>query len=162
MKLRSLVFAGAAVAAFGAPSAALALDTDSTVSGTAGTELSLAVATPAAMTFTPSTDGTSSSVVTVTSTQASWTLSVLEKGAGNPVVAGDGKLAATVGGAALANPLKWKVGATAFTALTGTAATVSTGTLVDTRTVDYLQEINATESITAGDAYSAILTYRVL
>lgn len=161
MKLRSLVIAGIAAAA-AAPSSALAVETDSTVTGTAGTELSLAVAAPAAMTFTPTTDGTTSSLITVTSTQASWTLSVFEKGAGSPVVAGDGKLSANVGGAALANPLKWKVGATAYTALTGTAATVSTGTLVDTRTVDFLQEINATEDLTAADAYSAILTYRVL
>jgi hypothetical protein len=157
MKFRSLIFAGAAAAALAAPSGALAIDTNSTVSGTAGTELSLAVATPSAMTFTPSTDGTTSSLVTVTSTAPTWTLSILESGTG-----ADGKMA-TAAGVALNNALEWKLSsADSYTALTGTAATVDTGVLVDTRTIAYKQQIDASEDITSGVAYSAVVTLRVV
>lgn len=161
MKLRSLVFAGAAAAALAAPSGALAVDSTTTVSGTAGTELSLAVTTPGAMTFTPSTDGTTSTTATITSTASSWTLSILEAADAVTAVAGDGKLGDTLGNK-LASPLEWKLGtASAYTNLSGTAATVGTGTLTDTRTVDFRQQIGATEDVTAGTAYSAVVTLRV-
>jgi hypothetical protein len=142
--------------------AASADSTDSVVAGTAGAELSLAVATPSVMTLTHATPATSTSLVTVTSTNASWTLTVADSSsAGTP-----GHMQYTGGGSPavteLANPLQWKGGDQAtFTDLTGTDATVKTGSLVDAFTVTYQQALGATEAVQATDPYSLTATYTV-
>jgi len=139
------------------PASSMAADQNATVSGVVGTELSLAAATPGAMTFSPSTDGTASSAVTVTSTQPSWTLSILDQSATTP-----GHLDKASGVGSLTDPLEFRLsGAGSYSSLSGSAQTVTTGSLVDTKTVDYRQQIEATEDIAAGDAYNAVVTYRV-
>lgn len=162
MRISRLPLAATALAALTAlalPGQALAVDLTTTASGTVAPELSLSVTTPAAMTFSPSTDGTSSSAVTVTSTAASWTLSVRDASLTTP---GYMDRVTGTGPTSLASPLEWKLSTSStWTGLSGTAATVATGSLIDTKTVDLRQQIGATEAVAAGDAYSIVLTFTV-
>ncbi len=152
-----------AVAALALPAGAQAADSTSTVTGTVATELSLSVAAPAAMAFSHAAPATTSSLVTVTSTQTLWTLSISD----NNTVTNAGKMLKTAGtgaaavGTPLANALQWAPDATTFAALSGTPATVGTGTLVGEKTVTFKQALNATENVTAGDAYALTAKYTV-
>jgi hypothetical protein len=141
------------------PGSAFALDTTSTVAGAVGSELSLAVATPAAMVLTHSTPGTSSSLVTVTSTSPSWTLSIRDAGATTPGLM-DRVLG--TGPSSLENPLEWKLSTSGtYNNLTSSPATVKTGSLVGTAQVDFRQPLNATEAVNATDTYNLTATYTV-
>jgi hypothetical protein len=161
MQARSklLGLAGAVAALAALPASAVAADTTSTVSGVVGTELSLSVAAPAAMTFTPSTDGTASSLVSVVSTQPSWTLSIRDAGGTTPGFLD--KVLPSAGGS-LSSPLEWRLsGGSTWNALSGTAATVTTGSLVQSQVVEYRQQVDAAEDVAAGDTYSLVATYTV-
>ena len=157
----------AATAAIGAmlalPTSAQAIDTTSVVAGAVGTELSLAVAAPAVMSFSHAAPATASSLVTVTSTQVAWTLSVSDNNTG----ANAGKLLKTAGtgaaslGAPLTNSLEWSPDGSTFSSLSGTPATVGTGSLVGTKTVTWRQSLTAAENVTAGDAYALTAKYTV-
>lgn len=161
---RNLVAAAAIGAVLALPAGAQAVETTSLVTGTVATELSLAVAAPAAMSFSHAAPATTSSVITVTSTQVAWTLSVSD----NNAAANSGKMLKTAGtgvatlGAPLANALQWAPDGTTFSSLSGTAATVGTGTLVGTKTVTWRQALGATENVTTGDVYSLTAKYTVL
>ncbi len=161
---RNLVVVAAIGTALALPSAAQAVDTTSLVTGTVGTELSLAVAAPAAMSLSHAAPATTSSVITVTSTQVAWTLSVSDNNTATNV----GKMLKTAGtgaaavGAPLANALQWAPNGTTFSSLTGTPATVGTGTLVGTQTVTWRQSLAATENVTTGDVYALTAKYTVL
>ena len=153
----------AVAAALALPVASQAATGTSTVAGTVGTELSVAAATPAALSFNHTTPATTSSVVTVTSTQLAWTLSISDNNTG----ANTGKMLKTAGagaaavGSPLANALQWAPDGTTFTNLTATPAAVGVpGTLVGTKTVTYKQALGAAENVTAADAYqlTALLT----
>lgn len=144
------------------PAVAPAATTTSDVTGVVGTELSLAVSAPALMSFTPSTDGTSSSAVTITST-TSWTLTIADAGATTP-----GQMdkvdcvTRTALGGSLANALQWADAAAGTSGnLSATPATVATGSLVSVRTVGYTQPVGAAESVAAGDCYQLTATYTV-
>ena len=160
---RTLTTAVAIGAALALPSAAQAAETTSVVSGLVGTELSLAVGAPAVMSFSHAAPTTASSLVTVTSTQASWTLSVSDNNTG----ANAGKMLKTAGtgaaalGAPLTNTLEWSPDGTTFASLSGTPATVGTGALVGTKTVTWRQSLAATENVTAGDTYALTAKYTV-
>ena len=133
----------------------------SLVTGTAVSELSLVVATPAAMNLTHTAPATTSSLVTVTSTNLAWTLSIAD----NNAATNAGKMLKTAGpgapavGTPLANPLQWSSDATTFSDLSGSNATVGAGALVGTKTVTLRQALGATEAVTAGDAYALTLKY---
>jgi hypothetical protein len=138
-----------------APAGASALT--STVNGTVGAELSLAIATPAVMTLTHGTPGSSSSVVTVTSTNASWTLTVSDA-SGSSQPGHMNKVGAPT--VFLQDALQWSSnsGAT-WNSLSGTAATVGTGALLGTKTVTYQQALASGEGAAAGDSYNITVTY---
>ena len=145
----------AVLASMALPSVASAADTKtSTVSGLIGDELSLAVATPALLTFTHADPGTSSSLATVTSTHLSWTLSIADNNNGT----NSGHMLKTAGagpaavGTPLDNALQWK-STGSFADLTGSGATVKTGSLIGTATVDYKQSLGASENVALSDAY---------
>src|SRR3954449_1714471 len=91
MKFRSLVVAGAAVAAFAVPaSSAMALDQTVTGVATDSIALSVPVAAVFGSVFTPgATVDSTLGAVTAVSTNPSWTLSAAETG-------GDGKLGRSV------------------------------------------------------------------
>ncbi len=158
-----ILAAGAALVALALPSTAHAADSTSQVAGVVGTELSLAVAAPSVMAFSHASPSTASSLVTVTSTQASWTLSISDNNTG----ANAGKLLKTAGlgaasvGSPLAAALQWSPDGTTFSDLTGTPATVGTGSLIDTKTVTFRQALNATEDVSAGDTYALTAKYTV-
>lgn len=160
---RTLAAAAAIGAVLALPTGAQAVETASVVAGAVGTELSLAVAAPAAMSFSHAAPTTTSSLVTVTSTQAAWTLSVSD----NNIGANAGKLLKTAGagaaalGAPLTNALEWSPDGSTFSSLSGTPATVGTGSLVGTKTVTWRQTLTATENATAGDAYALTAKYTV-
>jgi hypothetical protein len=150
---RLLLFA--VLASMALPSVASAADTKtSAVTGTIGDELSLAVATPALLTFTHTTPGTASSLATVTSTHASWTLSIADNNSGT----NSGHMLKTAGAGAAAvgtplnNALQWK-STGSYADLTGSGATVKTGSLIGTATIDYEQSLGASENVTLSDAY---------
>ena len=147
----------AALAAVAAPGTASAATTTSVVGAVVGSELSLAAATPAAMTMTHSTPGTSSSVVTVTSTQLSWTLSIADNNTG----ANSGHMLKTVGAAPLAGALEWSPDNATFSSLSGSPATVGTGSLVGTKNVYFRQALGASEDVAAGDNYTITVAYTV-
>jgi len=138
------------------PSTASALT--STVTGAIGTELSLAVATPAAMTITHGTPGASSSIVTVTSTNALWTLSLTDaSGSTNP--GHMNKVGAPTN--FLSDALQWSSnGGTTWNNLVASGGpSVGTGSLVGTKTVNYQQQLAVGENVTALDAYTLTVTY---
>jgi hypothetical protein len=147
----------AAVAALAAPAAAAAATTTSTLNGTVGAELSISVASPAAMTFTHAAPATTSSLVTVTSTQASWTLSIVDAATSNAGHLFKVGSPATV----LQNNLQWSADGATFYNLTGAPATVKTGSLVDTATVTFRQTLRPTENVVQGDVYNLVATYTV-
>jgi hypothetical protein len=166
--IKKLAFV-ASVAALGliAPAGALAASTStaSEVTSTAGAELSLVVATPAAMTLTHAVTPTATSAVTVTSTSPSWTLSVSDQDASGSLTPGKmdrvNCITSALLGGSLASALQWSVDGTTFNSLSGTPATVATGSLVDAKTVTYRQALGATEGITVGDCYRLTATYTV-
>jgi hypothetical protein len=148
------------VAAFGLlalPGSALA--TDTVVGGTVGSELSLAVATPALMTLTHATSGTTSSLVTVTSTAPSWTLKISD---GSGTTPGFMDKVAGSGPASLTNPVEWKLSTSGtYNNLSATPATVTTGSLVGTALVDLRQTLAAADSVAVADTYNLTATFTV-
>ncbi len=152
----SFVVGAIAVGALAAPS--LASAANSPVTATIGSELSVGVATPAAMVVTHAAPGTATSLVTVVSTATSWTLSVSD----NNTAANSGHLIKVAGTAPLDNALQWSndAGVTPH-AMTGTAATVGTGSGVGTKTVTYSQSLGASEAVSGGDTYAATIVYAI-
>jgi hypothetical protein len=149
----------AALGMLALPGSALAISGTAPVSASVGAELSLSVAAPAAMTMTHAAAGTGFAVVTVTSTQATWTLQISDGAATTP---GYMQRATGTGPVALANPLEWKLSTNSVYAnLTGTATTVTTGTLVGVAQVDFRQRLNAAENVKATDTYNLTATYTV-
>lgn len=158
MRKQKAIVAGV-LGALALPGSALAVDTTSDVTGAVGSELSLAVATPAAMTMTHAASGTTSSLVTVTSTQLSWTLSIRDAGLTTP---GYMDRVAGAGPSSLGNPLQWKLTTSGtYNNLSSTAATVTTGSLVGTALVDFRQTLGASEAVQVTDTYSLTATYTV-
>ena len=160
----SLVVATVAtVGALALPASSLAATSTSLVAGTVGTELSLAVASPAAMAFSHSSPSTASSLVTVTSTQALWTLSIADNNSG----ANAGRMLKTAGigpaavGTPLAGALQWSPNGSTFSDLSASDATVGTGSLVGTKNITFSQALGATENVSAGDAYALTAKYTV-
>jgi hypothetical protein len=140
------------------PGSALAATTStSIVSATVGSELSLAVATPGVMTLTHSTPGSTSSLVTVTSTQPSWTLSIADQNTGLNA----GHMLKAVGSTPLQSALQWSPDNSTFTGLSGTPATVGTGALIGTKTVYFNQPLGASDTAAAGDSYLLTVAYTV-
>lgn len=159
---RRTLIATCALCALALPSAAQGASGTSDVAGTAGAELSLSVATPTAMTFTPSVDGVSSSVVTVTSTQATWAWTIHDAGVTTPGQMDKVNCAtrAPLTGS-LENPLQWKLSGGSYANLSGTPAAVRTGSLVEANTVEFQQPVGSTEDITAADCYQLTVTHTV-
>jgi hypothetical protein len=139
------------------PGSALAATSTSIVSATVGSELSLAVATPGVMTLTHSTPGSANSLVTVTSTQPSWTLSIADQNTG----AGAGHMLKALTSTPLQNALQWSPDNSTFTGLSGTPATVGTGSMIGTKTVYFNQPLGAAESVAVGDSYLLTVAYTV-
>lgn len=162
MRRCKLVTMVAALAALAVPSSAAAASSSSTsdLTGTVISELSLAVGTPGLLNLDHSPSGaTTSSLVTVTSTSPTWTLSVSDADATTP-----GRMDACGGTgtpASLANALQWAPDGSTFADLTGTPATVGTGSLIDTETVTYKQVLDPGEDVTFGDCYQLTATYTV-
>ncbi len=153
--IRATLALGAALLVL--PAASMAASTTSTVSGTIGAELSLSASTPGAMVLTHAAPATTTSLVTVTSTQPSWTLSIKDAAVSNPghMV----KLGAPT--SVLENALQWSNDGTTFSDLSGTAATVKSGALVDTANVTFKQSLGSTEDLAQGDVYNLVATYTV-
>jgi hypothetical protein len=131
-----------------------------TVSGLVGTELSLAVTTPPTpMTFSNSSDGTSSAVLAITST-SSWTLSIKDAASTTP-----GQMdkvdcvTRAAGTGSLSDPLQWAVPAGNSGTLTGSDQTVATGFGIAVKTVNFTQTVPATEGLSAGDCYQLTSTF---
>ena len=152
-----------AIAMVAFPASSQAANSNSVVTGTVGTELSLGVSTPAAMTFSHAAPSSTSALVSVVSTQPSWTLSVSDNNTG----ANAGKMLKTAGagsaatGSPLENALEWSADNSTFTSLTGTAAQVTTGSLVSAKTVYWRQALGATENVSADDVYALTAKYTV-
>lgn len=139
------------------PGTSLAADT--VVGGTVGSELSLAVATPAVMSLTHATPGTTSSLVTVTSTQPSWDLKISD-GSGTTPGFMDRVLGS--GPASLTNPLKWKLSTSGtYNNLSATPTTVTTGSLVGAALVDFRQDLAAGDNVASADTYNLTATFTV-
>lgn len=139
------------------PGSSLAADT--VVGGAVGSELSLAVAAPALMTLTHATPGATSSLVTVTSTQASWDLKVSD---GSGTTPGFMDRITGSGPASLSNPLQWRLnGSGTYNNLSATPATVKTGSLVGTALVDFRQDLAAADNVAAADTYNLTATFTV-
>lgn len=148
----------AAVGMLALPTSALAVDTTSEVTGAVGSELSVSVAAPAAMTITHAQAGLTSSLVTVTSTE-SWTLSIKDASLITP---GQMDRLTGTGPTSLASPLQWRLsGASTYNNLSGTAATVKTGSLVGEALVEFNQPVGASEAVKATDTYGLTATYTV-
>jgi hypothetical protein len=158
---KPFLFAAAAAAALAIPSTALAASTPSVVTGLVGTELSITAATPAVIPLTHATPGTSSQVVTIISTQASWTLTIADQNTG----ANAGHMLKTLGlgsapvGSPLNLALQWSPDGTTFNNVTGSPATVGTGALVGTKTVSLKQALDNLDAVTTGDTYALTLNY---
>lgn len=174
-KTRLIAGLAAVVATAALAGPASAANSNSLVVGTVGTELSLAVGAPAAMTFTHSTPGTASSLVTVTSTNPTWTLSIKDGGNGAadttlgrmdrctvdtsvvpPVVTAIANPLVS-----LTNPLQWNVDNGAYSNLSGSDATVRAGALVEAHTVGFQQSLAAAEDVPSGTVYCANVAYTV-
>lgn len=148
-----------ALALLAVPASASAANTSAVVSGTVGSELSIAAATPAAMTLTHATPGLTSSLVTVTSTQPSWTLQVSDQGATTP---GYMDRVTGSGPSSLGKPLEWSLdGSGTYSNLSSSPATVTTGSLVGTALVDFRQALGASDAVSATDTYGLTVTYTV-
>jgi hypothetical protein len=154
LPLLAVLVTGAALLA---PSAASAASSSSVVDATVGSELSLGIAVPAPMILTHSTAGSSSSLVSVVSTQLSWTLSIADSNTG----ANAGHMIRASDGTPLQNPLLWSADNTTFSALSGTPAPVGTGALVGTKMVYFRQPLAPTESVKTGDNYTLTVAYTV-
>lgn len=157
---RIAIGAVVALTAFPAASVAATTSDSSPVSGTVGTELSLSVTDAAALSpaFTHTGASTTSSAIAVTSTAATWTLSIKDAAAANAGhVTKDG-----LGVTPLDNALQWNRDAGAFADLSGTDATVKTSASSDTMTVGFSQSLGATEDVVAGDNYSLDATYTLV
>lgn len=164
-KTRLALLPALALAALVVPAAANAASTTSQVSGLVGTELSVAAATPAQMSLSHAAAATTSSVVSVTSTNASWTLSI--KDAGTDATLGRMDKCNLLGVldnplVSLTNPLQWAPDGTTFANLTGSGATVGSGSLVGTKTVTFRQALAGTDAVAAGDLYCLTVGYDVL
>jgi flagellar capping protein FliD len=164
MKARRLAIAVAALALV-LPGSALAATTDTdTVSGTVGSELSVSTNGDRTLSaFSPSTDGTASSTVSISSTAASWTLSIKDPGATTPgqmdkVDCGDSSVLL---GGSLASALAWAVPSGNSGSLSGSNATVRAGASVEDVTVNFTQAIGATEDLTSGDCYALSVLWTV-
>jgi hypothetical protein len=162
MNLKKTLFLAAVVAgALAIPSTALAASTPSVVTGLVGTELSITATTPAVIPLSHATPGTSTQVVTVVSTQPSWTLTVADNNTG----ANAGHMLKTLGtgsapvGSPLNLALQWSPDGTTFNNVTGSAATVGTGALVGAKTVTLKQALDNLDAVTTGDTYALTLNY---
>lgn len=153
---RSFVLAGALMVALAAPAAASA--DDSVVSGTVGSELSVSAPDSPLTTFSPATDGTGSTNVTVSST-GTWSLAlsdatVLTPGQMDKVDCVTG--VPTTGSLATALAYSAPDGNGSVSAA---PAVVETGVSVQDVTVNYTQGIGAAEDLVADDCYRATVTY---
>ena len=150
------MLAGALVVALAAPTAASA--DESVVSGTVGSELSVSAPDSPLTAFSPATDGTGSTNVTVSSTGA-WSLSlsdatVLTPGQMDKVDCATG--VPTAGSLATALAYTAPDGSGSISA---TPAVVETGVSVQDVTVAYTQGVGATEDLVADECYGATVTY---
>jgi hypothetical protein len=158
---KSFLLAAIVAGALAIPSTALAASTPSVVTGLVGTELSLSASTPAVIPLSHATAGTSSQVVTVVSTQPTWTLTVADSNTG----ANNGHMLKTLGtgsapvGSPLDLALQWSPNGTTFNDVTGNPATVGTGALVGTKTVTLKQALDNLDAVTTGDTYALTLNY---
>jgi hypothetical protein len=159
--MKRFITIAVAALAVALPGSALAATSSNDVAGTVGSELSVSATAPGAMSFSPSTDGLSSSTVTVSSTQSAWTLSISDAGATTPGqldkvdcttrVASSGSLASALGWA----------GPALSGSLSDTAATVKSGASVEDVAVSFTQAIGATEDLVADDCYQLAVTWTV-
>jgi hypothetical protein len=155
-RCRTLLLIGAVAFALAAPAAASA-DGTSVVAAAVGSEVAITAATPSVMTLSHAGPGTSSSVVTVTTTQPSWTLSIADQNTG----ANSGHMLKTLGATPLANPLQWSADGVTFQPLSGAPATVGTGALVGVKTVYFSQPLGSLEDVSVGDSYTLTIAYTV-
>jgi hypothetical protein len=111
------------------------------------------------MTMTHAGAGTTSSLVTVTSTQPSWTLKVND---GSGTTPGFMDRVTGTGPASLTNPLQWKLSTSGtYNNLSATPATVTTGSLVGAALVDFRQDLAAADAVAATDTYNLTATFTV-
>ena len=159
----AIVVAALAVAL---PGSALAATESDNVTGTVGSELSVSATNPAAMSFSPSTDGSSSSTVSVSSITSSWTLSISDAGATTPGQLDKVDCSTRVAvdpAASLASAFAWSAsGPGTSGSLSGSAATVkASGASVEDVAVSFTQAIGATEDLVADDCYQLAVTWTV-
>lgn len=165
---RAVLAVAATLALLAVPGTALAAteSSDSDVTGVVAANLALSVGTPAQMSLTHISNATSTSLVTVTSTSLSWTLSIRDQDASLSGTPGRmDKVNCVTGallGGSLESPIEWSgnLGST-YSNLTGTPATVMTGSLVDAKTVTYRQVLGASEDVAAGECYKLRATFTV-
>lgn len=157
--LRTLVLAGAAVVALSVPAAASAATGTSDVSGTVGSELSVSAPNAALSSFTPSTDGNGSTLVTVSSTSDEWSLTLhdaTELTAGQMDRVNCGTRVPTTG--SLAGALGYSASGGSGS-LSAAPASIRTGASYETVSVSFTQGIGATEDVVAGDCYEVQATF---
>lgn len=146
-----------------APAASPAAETTTNVTATVSSELSVGVSTPpATMLLSRSTPGASTAVLDITSTTP-WTVTVHDAAAGTPGHMDEVDCVTRAAGTgSLAGALKWENSAGATSgSLSGTPATVATGDLLGTVTVDFEQSIGASEEVAANDCYQLTTTFTV-
>jgi hypothetical protein len=164
IRLRALLFTGAIACAFLPASANAATTAAPTVSGVVGSELSVAVSTPPTpMALTHAAAGTSAAALSIVSTTP-WTLTIHDAGATTPGQMDKVNCTthAALGGS-LANALQWSnsLDATKSGGLSGTPATVATGSLVGAVAVGFSQSLGASEALNATDCYELQATFTV-
>jgi flagellar capping protein FliD len=164
IRVRTLLSMGVVTCALLPATAIAATTTAPTVSGVVGSELSVAVSTPPTpMALTHAAAGTSAAALSIVSTTP-WTLTIHDASSTTP-----GQMdkvnctsSAALGGS-LANALQWSnaLDSTKSGALSGTPATVATGSLVGAATVNFSQSLGASEALNAADCYELQATFTV-
>lgn len=157
---RLLAASGAAVAALALPGAASAATATSDVTGTVGSEVSVSAPDVTLSSFSPSTDGTGSSVVSVTSTLASWNLTLHDAALTTPgqmdKVDCTTRVLAT---GSLASALAFSGPAGSGSVSAAAAAVRTGGASSEDVTVSFTQGIGATEDVVVNNCYEMQLTF---
>jgi hypothetical protein len=149
----------AVLGALALPGSAVAAETTSDVAGAVGSELSISAQSPGAMVMTRGAEGSTSSVVTVTSTHAAWTLSIRDD---DPATPGRMDRVTGSGPSSLGEPLEWSLnGSGVYTNLSATPAAVRTGSFVESVQVDFRQRLTVSEDVAANETYKLTATYSV-
>ena len=150
------MLSGLLLVALAAPAVASA--DESVVSGTVGSELSVSAPDSTLTAFSPATDGTGSTNITVSST-GPWSLALTDATTLTPGQMDEVDCATGVPtSGSLATALAYSA-PDGSGSVSATPAVVETGVSVQDVAVNYTQGVDATEDLLADDCYRATVTY---